>query len=224
MLAFVARFRTIRYTTGASASPIGWARYILSTILSENQYDTKFMISANTNAVIMPLRPPRSPPTATNRPVKSARNSVVFSMLLIVHRPRFADRVLPARSSRVSWKPSRHPRHRQRRGWPRRLVPARVTAFSLDTPRGGPYTATALERFDFIDTYQSIGAPDELGMQIRVSEIPDDGLRLLDPTAFAGLYLDPAWTLDAVDLLVERQGEKVAIAGRFEATAPLPCS
>jgi uncharacterized protein len=61
-------------------------------------------------------------------------------------------------------------------------------------------------------------------MQIRVSEIPDDGLRLLDLTAFGGLYPDPAWTLDAVDLLVERQGEKVAIAGRFEATAHLPCS
>jgi DUF177 domain-containing protein len=61
-------------------------------------------------------------------------------------------------------------------------------------------------------------------MQIRVPEIPDDGLRLLDPAALGGVYPEPAWTLDAVDLLVERRGEKVTIAGRFEATAHLLCS
>lgn len=61
-------------------------------------------------------------------------------------------------------------------------------------------------------------------MKIHVSEIPDDGLRLLDTAAFAGVYPDPAWTLDAVELLVERRGEKVAVAGRFEATAHLLCS
>jgi uncharacterized protein len=60
-------------------------------------------------------------------------------------------------------------------------------------------------------------------MQIRVPEIPDDGLRLLDPGAVGRVYPDPAWTFDAVDLLVERQGEKVAVAGRFEATAQLVC-
>jgi DUF177 domain-containing protein len=61
-------------------------------------------------------------------------------------------------------------------------------------------------------------------MLIRVSEIPDDGLRLLDPTALGGVYPDSSWTLDAVDLLVERLGEKVAVVGRFEATASLVCS
>jgi uncharacterized protein len=60
-------------------------------------------------------------------------------------------------------------------------------------------------------------------MQIRVSEIPDDGLRILDPGALAGVYPDPAWALDAVDFLIERRGEKVSIAGRFEATAHLLC-
>lgn len=60
-------------------------------------------------------------------------------------------------------------------------------------------------------------------MQIRVSEIPDEGLRLIDPAGIGAVYPDPAWTLDAVDLLVERQGEKVSIAGRFEATAQLAC-
>ena len=41
----MARFRTIRWNLGASASPMGWAPYIFRTILSENQYDTKFMTS-----------------------------------------------------------------------------------------------------------------------------------------------------------------------------------
>src|SRR4029450_4843486 len=150
MPALVARFRTIRCTTGASASPIGWAPYIFRTILSENQYDTKFMISANTNAITMPLRPPTKPPTATNRPVRRARNTVVFKMLLIVSYPRFAVGSHPVRSSRVTWNASRRPPHRQRpeSPCPRALRPDRRpqdTAFSLDTPRGGPYTSTDLE-------------------------------------------------------------------------------
>ena len=61
-------------------------------------------------------------------------------------------------------------------------------------------------------------------MQIRVSEIPDEGIQLVAPAALGQVYPDPAWTLDAVDLLVERRAEKVAIAGRFEATLHLLCS
>ena len=61
-------------------------------------------------------------------------------------------------------------------------------------------------------------------MQIRVSEIPDEGLRLLDPAAMGLVYPEPEWTLDSVDLTVERQGEKVAITGVFQATAHLCCS
>jgi uncharacterized protein len=60
-------------------------------------------------------------------------------------------------------------------------------------------------------------------MQIRIPDIPDEGLRLSDPAALGGVYPDPAWTLDAVDLLVERRGDQVAVAGRFEATARLQC-
>jgi len=60
-------------------------------------------------------------------------------------------------------------------------------------------------------------------MQIRVSEIPDDGLRLIDPTALGQIYPDPGWALDGVDLLVQRDGEKVSIAGGFQATAQLAC-
>jgi uncharacterized protein len=61
-------------------------------------------------------------------------------------------------------------------------------------------------------------------MQIRVSEIPDDGLRLIDPTALGQVYPDPGWALDAVDLLIERDGGQVLIAGGFQATAQLACS
>ena len=61
-------------------------------------------------------------------------------------------------------------------------------------------------------------------MQIRVSEIPDEGLRLLDPEDIGRVYPEPEWTLDAVDLTVERQGRKVAITGGFQATAHLACS
>ncbi len=61
-------------------------------------------------------------------------------------------------------------------------------------------------------------------MQIRVSEIPDEGLRLLDPEDIGRVYPEPDWTLDAVDLTVERQGQKVAITGGFHATAHLACS
>jgi uncharacterized protein len=60
-------------------------------------------------------------------------------------------------------------------------------------------------------------------MQIRVSEIPDEGLQLLDPAALGAVYADPAWTLDTVSLLVERRGQIVAVTGGFEATAHLLC-
>jgi uncharacterized protein len=60
-------------------------------------------------------------------------------------------------------------------------------------------------------------------MQIRVSEIPDEGLQLLDAVALGAVYPDPAWTLDTVSLLVERRGRTVAVTGHFEATAHLLC-
>ena len=60
-------------------------------------------------------------------------------------------------------------------------------------------------------------------MQIRVSEIPDEGLQVLDPGALGPIYPDPTWTLDAVSLLVERRGQTVAVTGGFEATAHQAC-
>jgi uncharacterized protein len=60
-------------------------------------------------------------------------------------------------------------------------------------------------------------------MQIRVSEIPDEGLRLLDPTALGPVYPDASWTLDAVSLRLERRGQTVAVTGDFEATIRAVC-
>jgi uncharacterized protein len=60
-------------------------------------------------------------------------------------------------------------------------------------------------------------------MQIRVSDIPDEGLQVLDPAALGAIYPDPAWTLDAVSLLVERRSQTVAVTGSFEATAHQAC-
>ena len=46
------------------------------TILSENQYDTKFMTAANMNAITSPFAPPKYSPiaskTALSRPSRSA--------------------------------------------------------------------------------------------------------------------------------------------------------
>jgi uncharacterized protein len=61
-------------------------------------------------------------------------------------------------------------------------------------------------------------------MVIRVSEIPDDGLRVESPSAFGALYPDPGWSLDAVSLGIERRGREVVVGGRFAATARLVCS
>jgi uncharacterized protein len=60
-------------------------------------------------------------------------------------------------------------------------------------------------------------------MLIRVSDIPDEGLQVLDPAALGPIYPDPAWTLDAVSLLVERRSQTVAVTGTFEATAQQAC-
>jgi uncharacterized protein len=60
-------------------------------------------------------------------------------------------------------------------------------------------------------------------MQIRVSDIPDEGLQVRDPAALGPVYPDSTWTLDAVSLLVERRSQTVAVTGSFEATAHQVC-
>lgn len=96
-------------------------------------------------------------------------------------------------------------------------------AFSLDTPRGALYNALDSERFYFSGTYyglsQRVGA-----MVIRISEIPDEGVRVDSPADLPGVLPEAGWNLDRVGLLIERRGQEVAVSGSFEATARLECS
>jgi uncharacterized protein len=61
-------------------------------------------------------------------------------------------------------------------------------------------------------------------MQIRVSEIPDEGLQLSEPAALGQVYPDAAWTLDAIGLGIQRRGQAIEVSGVFEASAHLACS
>lgn len=61
-------------------------------------------------------------------------------------------------------------------------------------------------------------------MLIRISEIPDEGVRVDSPAALAGVFPDTGWSLDRIGLLIERRGQEVAVTGFFEATARLECS
>jgi len=60
-------------------------------------------------------------------------------------------------------------------------------------------------------------------MIIRVSEIPDEGIRIEGPEAFGQPFADRSWTLAAVDLLVEKDAEAVFVRGRLEARVPQVC-
>src|SRR5262245_28365521 len=48
------------------------------TILSENQYDPRFIRAANTNAVIIPFGPPMYSPMSSSRPLRAPSRRVVF--------------------------------------------------------------------------------------------------------------------------------------------------
>ena len=58
MPAFLARSSTMACSMGASECESSLALYIVSTILSENQYDPTFIIRAKPKAIISPERPP----------------------------------------------------------------------------------------------------------------------------------------------------------------------
>jgi len=60
-------------------------------------------------------------------------------------------------------------------------------------------------------------------MIVRVSEIPDEGLRIEGPDSLGQPFADPAWTLSGVDLLVERDGDAVFVQGRLGARVPQVC-
>ncbi len=61
-------------------------------------------------------------------------------------------------------------------------------------------------------------------MIIRVTEIPDEGVRLDSVADFPGVFPDEGWSLDEIGLAIERRGQEVAVTGRFQATARLQCS
>ncbi len=60
-------------------------------------------------------------------------------------------------------------------------------------------------------------------MVVRVSEILDEGLRIEGTTGFPQPFTDSSWTLEAVSLFLERDGDAVLVAGRLAALVPLVC-
>jgi len=60
-------------------------------------------------------------------------------------------------------------------------------------------------------------------MIIRVEEIPEDGLQIQGPEAFPHPFQDPAWTLEDVQLTVEKEGAAVLVNGTLAARVPQVC-
>ncbi len=60
-------------------------------------------------------------------------------------------------------------------------------------------------------------------MVIRVSEIPEEGLRIEGVEDFPRPFQDPTWRLESLSLAVEKAGEMVLVRGRLAATVPLHC-
>lgn len=61
-------------------------------------------------------------------------------------------------------------------------------------------------------------------MVIRVSEIPEEGLRLEGLQAFPAPFQDPAWRLEDLLLAVEKDGDVVFVHGRVQSRVPQVCS
>jgi uncharacterized protein len=60
-------------------------------------------------------------------------------------------------------------------------------------------------------------------MIIRVSDIPDEGIRIEGTESFGQPFADRSWALVDVDLLVEKDAEAVFVRGRLEARVPQVC-
>ncbi len=67
-------------------SPRIWL-YMRSTILSENQYEKKFIPSASSNAIVIPRDPPIMPPITMNRAVIAAISIAVLTQLNMFPTP-----------------------------------------------------------------------------------------------------------------------------------------
>jgi len=61
-------------------------------------------------------------------------------------------------------------------------------------------------------------------MVIRVSEIPEEGLRFEGPEAFPEPFQDRAWRLEAAELAVDKDGDVVLVHGRVRSRVPQVCS
>jgi len=61
-------------------------------------------------------------------------------------------------------------------------------------------------------------------MVIKVSEIPEEGLRLEGLQAFPTPFQDPAWRLEDLLLAVEKDGDVVFVHGRVQSRVPQVCS
>ena len=59
---------------------------------------------------------------------------------------------------------------------------------------------------------------------IRVSEIPEEGLRFEGPEAFPEPFQDRAWRLERLELGVEKDGDVVFVHGRVRSRVPQVCS
>ena len=60
-------------------------------------------------------------------------------------------------------------------------------------------------------------------MNIKVSEIPEEGLSIEGVEDFPQPFQDPAWTLESLSLLVEKDGNDVLVRGRMRAWVPQTC-
>jgi uncharacterized protein len=61
-------------------------------------------------------------------------------------------------------------------------------------------------------------------MIIKVSEIPEEGLRLEGPEAFPQPFQDRSWRLEDVGLGVEKDGDTVFVTGHLRSRVPQVCS
>ena len=60
-------------------------------------------------------------------------------------------------------------------------------------------------------------------MNIKVSEIPEEGLSIEGVEDFPQPFQDPAWILEGLSLLVEKDGNDVLVRGRMRARVPQTC-
>jgi DUF177 domain-containing protein len=61
-------------------------------------------------------------------------------------------------------------------------------------------------------------------MMIKVSEIPEEGLRFEGPEAFPEPFQDRTWRLERVELGVEKDGDVVLVHGRVGSRVPQVCA